>query len=209
MYSVCLKTNQSKETSKDVLQLLGVISRIFQDVLEMTLNSLQFVYFAIPCKCLFNYILPIKSSLMNVSFWHISQHSCTAVWSTTPADDSLWLWPINFVLGFTLKCYSWVSELAFNLRTQFLSLLLSWKSTAMSCCDDAGSSSTPLTTLLGVFCTSFWVVPLCLTVNFTSRYPVEQQLQCRRIHNYSAEQEWTFKYGHHCVEHAEQEGQQY
>lgn len=68
------KTKQNKETSKDVLQLLGVISRIFQEVLEMTLNNLQFVYFAIPCKCLFNYILPIKSSLTNVSSWHISQH---------------------------------------------------------------------------------------------------------------------------------------
>lgn len=105
MHSVYLKTKQNKETSKDVLQLLGVISRTFQEVLEMTLNSLQFVYFAIPCKCLFNYILPIKSCLTNVSFWHISQHSCTASQRTTPADDSLWLWPINFVLGFTLKCY--------------------------------------------------------------------------------------------------------
>lgn len=52
-------------------------------------------------------------------------------------------------------------------------------------------------------------MPVCLTVNFAPRYPIKQQLQCRRIHDYSAEQERTFKYGHHCVEHAEQEGQQY
>lgn len=151
MHSVYLKPKQNKETSKDVLQLLGVIARIFQEVLEMTLNSLQFVYFAIPCKCLFNYILPIKSSLTNVSFWHVSQHSCAAGWSATPADDSLWLWPINFVLGFTLKCYPWACELAFNLRTQFLSLLFSRKSTAMICSDDAGSSSMPPSALHWLF----------------------------------------------------------
>lgn len=88
----------------------------------MTLNSLQFVHFAIPCKCLFNYILPIKISLTDVSFWHISQHSPTAgCWSATPADDSLWLWPINFVLGFTLQRYPRVSELAFNQRRQLFS----------------------------------------------------------------------------------------